>query len=441
MGIIGNLVEKIIYGPKITPEDYNSNQQGDYSKNWQKKEGVRAISERIIGIDLGTSNSSAAVWDVKNRRVLTIPNSGNFPSCVAFRDDGRILFGDAAKRQAVLNPKGTVMAIKRKMGTAHKIWIRGKEYTPQLISALILRKIKQDAEVFIGMRVSKAIVTVPAYFNDRQKQATKDACTAAGFDAVRLISESTAAALTCEICEAEAKIMAFHFGGGTVDVTIIEFGGGVFEVVSTSGDTHLGGIDMDNAIIDYIANEFKKKTGLDLWDDKVAMERLREAAELSKIELSSVTISNINLPHIAMDKSDPKHLSMTLTREKVEELIIPIIKKVEELIARALSDAKLEPKDIDRVILVGEPTHIPIVQNTIKSIFGDEIKYNMLPKEYVAIGATTEAAILSGEMRGALLLDVTPLPLGIETQGGVFSKLIDPTRQYQQRKVRSSAPG
>ena len=324
-----------------------------------------------------------------------------------------------------MNPNGTVMAIKRKMGTDHKIWIHGKEYTPQLISALIVRKIKQDAEIFIGMRVSKAIVTVPTYFNDCQRQATKDACTAAGFDVVRLISESTAAALTCEMCEAEAKIMAFHFGGGTVDVTIIEFGGGVFEVISTIGNTHLGGIDMDNAIIDYIATEFKKKTGLDLRNDKVAMERLREAAELSKIELSSVTISNINLPYIIMDKSGPEHLDMTLTREKVEKLIMPIIEMLKRPITRALSDAKLKPRDIDRVILVGEPTHMPIVQDTIKNIFGNEIKYNILPKEHVAIGAATEAVIISGEIGGALLLDVTPLSLGIETPGGVFSKLID----------------
>lgn len=413
---------------------FGKSQQGrhyDYEE-WAEEEEYKKCSDRIIGIDLGTSNSSVAVLDVKTGRAVTIPSAGSaiggkiFPSCVAFRGDGEILIGDAAKRQAVMNPEGTVMAIKRKIGTDHRIRIHGKEYTPQLISAFILRKIKQDADAFIGMPVSNAVVTVPTYFNDRQRQATKDACTAAGFDSVRILSESTAAALTCGIYEPEAKIMVFHFGGGTADVTIIEFGEGVFEVISTSGDTKLGGIDMDNKIIDYIATEFKKKTGLDLKSDKVVMERLREAAEASKIELSSVNASNINLPYIIVDSSDPKHLDMALTREKLEELVRPITEKLKEPIYRALSDAKLKPKDVDRVILVGEPTHMPIVQDTIKNIFGDGIKYNILPKEYVAMGAAIEAGVLSGETKdGALLLDVTPLSIGIETSGGMFNKLID----------------
>ena len=467
MGILDKLFGKATTRSKTTQKhhapDYGSKtQEGshydkrrkeeEYSRKGDDKEGkTKEVKALIIGIDLGTSNSSVAVIDTKTGRPVTIPIRGNtsfagkiFPSCVAFTKDSEILIGEPAKRQAITNPEGTVMAIKRKIGTDYKVRIHGKEYTPQQLEAFILRKIKQDAEAFLGMPIYPAVVSVPAYFDDCQRQATKDACTAAGLDTVRIISEPTAAALACGLYEPEGqepedKIMVFHIGGGTVDVTIMDIGEGVFEVISTSGDTQLGGIDMDNRIIDYITTEFKKNTGLYLRDDKIAMERLREAAEASKIELSSATatISNINLPFIAVDRSGSKDLDMTLTREKLEELVSPIIERLKLPINHALEDAKLSPKDVGRVILVGEPTHMPIVRDTIKKIFGNEIKYNILPKEYVAMGAAIQAGILAGQVKEEIvLLDVTPLTLNVETFGGVATTLIErnttiPTKKSQ----------
>ena len=453
MEILDKLFGKATTGSKTTQKhhasDYGSKtQEGNhYDKRRKEEENSRKGDDKggkheevkapIIGIDLGTSNSSVAVIDTKTGRPVTIPIRGNTtfagkisPSCVAFTKDGEILIGDPAKRQAITNPVGTVMAIKRKIGTDYKVRIHGKEYTPQLIEAFILRKIKQDAEEFLGMPISHAVVSVPAHFNDCQRQTTKDACTVAGLDTVRFISEPTAAALTCESYEPERQesenIMVFHIGGGTVDVTIMNICEGVFEVLSTWGDTQLGGIDMDNRIIDYIVTEFKKKTGLYLKNDKVAMERLREAAETSKIELSSNTISNINLPYIAVDRSGSKDLDMTLTREKLEELVSPIIERLKLPINHALKDAKLSPMDVGMVILVGEPTHLPIIRDTIKKILGREIKYKILPKEYVAIGAAIQAGILAGQVKEEIvLLDVTPLTLSVETLGGVATSLIE----------------
>jgi molecular chaperone DnaK len=399
--------------------------------------------EKIIGIDLGTSNSAAAV--LKGGKPTIIPSaegttaSGKaFPSFVAFTKDGQMLVGEPARRQAITNPEGTVMAIKRKMGTDYKVEFNGKEYTPQQISAFILQKIKKDSEAYLGTKTKKAVITVPAYFNDNQRQATKDAGKIAGLDVVRIINEPTAASLAYGIDkgEKEQKIMVFDFGGGTLDVTMLEFGGGVFEVKSTSGDTQLGGTDMDNALIDYLASEFEKDNGIDVRDDKKAMQRLRDSAEKAKIELSTTLSTDINLPYVAEDSKGPKHLEMTINRAKLEELVRPIVEQCKESMIRAIEDAKWDTKDVDKIILVGGPTRMPIVQKFVEEAMEKPPERGVDPMECVAMGAAIQAGVLAGEVKDLLLLDVTPLSLGVETLGGVFTKVIErnttiPTKKSQ----------
>lgn len=398
---------------------------------------------KIISVDLGTSNSAAAVLEAG--RPVIIPSAEGasmygkaFPSVVAFTKDGQLLVGEPARRQAVSNPEGTVMAVKRKMGTNKKITIRGKDYTPQQISAYILQKIKRDAEAFIGEKIQKAVITVPAYFDDSQRQATKDAGAIAGLEVVRIINEPTAAALAYGLDKAniDQKILVFDFGGGTLDVTIMELGDGVFEVKSTNGDTQLGGTDMDLAIINHVAEQFKKETGVDITTDIMAIQRLREAAEKAKIELSTVLETEINLPYITATQDGPKHLTMKLTRAKLEEIVDPITKRCKKPVEQALSDAKLKPADISKVIMVGGPTRMPIVQKLVEQIMGPKLERGIDPMECVARGAAVQAGVLAGEVKDVLLLDVTPLSLGIETLGGVFTKLIErnttiPTKKSQ----------
>jgi len=405
---------------------------------------------KVIGIDLGTSNSAAAHMEAG--RPVIIPSaegagvaSGKaFPSFVAFTKDGQKLVGEPARRQASVNPEGTIFAAKRKMGTDFKYKVYGKEYTPQQISAFILQKIKQDAENYLGDTVSEAVITCPAYFNDNQRQATKDAGEIAGLKVLRIINEPTAACLAYGLDKAgkEQKIMVFDLGGGTLDVTVLEMGwddehkAATFEVISTSGDTQLGGTDMDNALVDYIVKEFKKETGMDLKNDKMAVQRVREAAEKAKVELSSTISTDLNLPFITADQTGPKHLTMSLNRAKLEELISPIIEKCRGPIERALSDAKLTVKNIDKVILVGGPTRMPVVQKFVEDYVGKKIERGVDPMECVALGAAIQAAIMTGDAKDVLLLDVTPLSLGIETLGGVATRLIErnttvPTRKSQ----------
>ena len=387
---------------------------------------------KIIGIDLGTSNSAAGVMEAGKPVIIpsaegTTLGGKAFPSYVAFTKDGQLLVGEPARRQAVSNPEGTVAAFKRKMGQDYKYSIRGKDFTPQQLSAFILQKVKRDAEAYLSDKVEKAVITVPAYFNDNQRQATKDAGQIAGLEVVRIINEPTAACLAYGIDKKnrEEKIMVFDLGGGTLDVTIMEFGSGVFQVLATSGDTQLGGTDMDNALIDFIAEEFRKQHGIDLRNDKMAMQRLKEAAEKAKIELSNVLETDINLPFITADASGPKHLTMSLSRSRLESLIAPIIERCKGPVEHALSDAKLSPKDVTKIILVGGPTRMPIVQKFLEERVGKQVERGIDPMECVAMGAGIQAAVLTGEVKDVLLLDVTPLSLGIETLGGVATKLIE----------------
>jgi molecular chaperone DnaK len=388
---------------------------------------------KIIGIDLGTSNTAAAVME--GGKVTIIPSAEGtslggkaFPSYVAFAKDGQMLVGEPARRQAVANPEGTVSAFKRKMGTEHKYQVGGKEFTPPQLAAFLLQKVKRDAEAFLGEKVEKAVITVPAYFNDNQRQATKDAGTIAGLEVVRLVNEPTAAALAYGIDKEgrDQKIMVFDLGGGTLDVTIMELGKeGTFDVISTSGDTQLGGTDMDRALVEFIAGEFRKDTGIDLMKDATAAQRIKEAAEKAKIELSTTMETEINLPFLSADASGPKHMALKLSRARLESLVEGIVKRCQKSIDTALADAKLKTSDVSRIILVGGPTRMPIVQKFIEDFVGKKIEHGVDPMECVASGAAVQAAVLTGDVKDVLLLDVTPLTLGIETLGGVRTPLID----------------
>src|SRR5487761_2569200 len=406
-------------------------------------ESVFGKMAKIIGIDLGTSNSAAAV--MMGGRPSVIPSAEGtsvggkaFPSYVAFTKDGQLVVGEPARRQAISNPEGTVTAFKRKMGTVNKYRPQGKEYTPQQLSAFLLQKIKRDAEAFLGDKVEKAVITVPAYFNDNQRQATKDAGKIAGLDVVRIINEPTAASLALGLAKTgkKQKNLVFDLGGGTLDVTIMDFGEGVFEVLSTSGDTQLGGTDMDTAITEWIVGEFRKESGIDIHSDKMAMQRVRDAAEKAKIELSSTLETQINLPFLTATHEGPKHLALPLTRAKVEDLLRSLIDRCRAPVEQAIKDAQLSKDKIDRIVLVGGPTRMPIVQRFLETEIGRPIEHGVDPMECVAMGAAIQGGVLAGEVKDVLLLDVTPLSLGLKTLGGVFTHLIErnttiPTRKSQ----------
>ena len=387
--------------------------------------------EVIIGIDLGTTNSEAA--HLEGGRPVIIPSAEGstfggkmFPSVVAFTKDGERIVGDPAKRQAVLNPENTIMHIKRKMGTKHRVTIKKKKYSPEEISAMILQKIKADAEAHLGVDIEKAVITVPAYFNDNQRQATIDAGKIAGLKVERIINEPTAAALAYGLDkEGEYTAAVLDLGGGTFDVTIMEMDNGVFDVVSTSGDNNLGGTDMDEAIIDYLADIFKEDNGIDLRDDPAAKQRLRDAAEKAKIELSNTLKATINLPYIWSDSSGPKHLEHDLSRAKLEDIVGAVIAKCEKPIKQAFKDAKMQPGDVDKVILVGGPTRMPVVQGAFEKFVGRKAERGVDPMQCVAMGAAIQAGVLAGDVKDVVLLDVTPLTLGIETEGSVLTPLID----------------
>lgn len=387
---------------------------------------------KIIGIDLGTSNSAAAVLEGGKPRIVPSAEGNTvygkaFPSVVAFDKNGKMLVGEPARRQAVTNPDSTITKAKRKMGTDHKYKINDKEFTPQQISAFILQKIKKDAESFLGEKVEKAVITVPAYFDDNQRQATKDAGSIAGLEVVRIVNEPTAASLAYGLDkkDKDEKVLVFDLGGGTLDVTIMELSDGVFEVKSTSGDTELGGTDMDEVLLDYIVKDFKEKDGTDLSKDSMAMQRVREAAEKAKIELSTTTETDINLPYVTATSEGPKHLNMKINRAKLEQLVDSIVKRCESPINQALADAKITANDLSKVILVGGPTRMPVVSEFVKKVTGIEPERGIDPMECVAMGAAVQGGVLSGEVKDVLLLDVTPLSLGIETLGGVSTKLIE----------------
>jgi molecular chaperone DnaK len=396
------------------------------------------VKEKVLGIDLGTTFSCMSIMEAG--KPIVIPNAEGgrtTASIVAFTKEGERLVGSLAKRQAVTNPQRTIQSIKRKMGTTEKIKIDDKSYSPQEISAMILQKLKIDAEAYLGEKISKAVITVPAYFNDAQRQATKDAGKIAGLDVMRIINEPTASALAYGIDkEQDATVLVYDLGGGTFDVSILTLGDGVFEVKSTAGNNHLGGDDFDKRITDHLVEEFRKKEGIDLRNDPYAMQRLRDASENAKIELSQRQSTNINLPYITTDSNGPKFLNIDLTRSKLEQLIGDLVESTVGPVKQALSDARLEPKDIDHVLLVGGSTRVPLVQDTVKKILGKEPDKGINPDECVALGAGIQGAVLTGETKDIVLLDVTPLTLGIETLGGIATKLIErnttiPTRKSQ----------